>query len=92
MWAFVYCISASGSLRFEAAVITICGFAGTMADSVLGSLIQAKFMCSVCGQITEKETHCGVKTECVSGSRHINNDMVNFLSNCFTALLAVILI
>lgn len=65
-------------------IILAAGFAGAMFDSVLGSLVQAKFICPRCGRITEKEMHCGMKTECVSGLSFINNDLVNLLSNLFT--------
>lgn len=72
-------------------VITAAGFLGAMFDSLLGSRAQAKYRCPVCGQITERETHCGEATQLVSGAKWMNNDAVNFLSNLFSLLLAYLL-
>ncbi len=63
---------------------------GVMLDSVLGSLVQARFTCPVCGKRTENRECCGAETECISGASWIDNNMVNVLSNCFSALLGVI--
>ncbi len=71
-------------------IILAAGFAGAMFDSILGSLVQAKFICPRCGRITEKEMHCGIKTECISGYGFINNDLVNLLSNLFAFVAALL--
>jgi uncharacterized protein (TIGR00297 family) len=63
---------------------------GVFFDSFLGSLLQAKFRCSVCGALTEKREHCGTPTELASGIRFIRNDTVNALSTIFTATVAMV--
>jgi uncharacterized protein (TIGR00297 family) len=66
-------------------------FVGTVFDSMLGSLVQVKYACKVCGKITEKEEHCNSKTEKHSGLRFFDNDVVNFLSGAFSALLSIVI-
>ena len=43
------------------------------------------------GKITEKNEHCGEKTELVSGIRVINNDAVNLISAFVSAVSAAII-
>lgn len=38
-------------------LITLAGFSGSIIDSYLGALIQAKYKCVICGKITEKKIH-----------------------------------
>ena len=64
---------------------------GVFFDSLLGSILQAKFRCSVCDILTEKREHCGTPTELVSGIRFIRNDTVNALSTIFTAVVTIVL-
>ncbi len=71
-------------------IVIISGFLGSVFDSLLGSLVQAKYRCTVCGKITEKQEHCGNPTELSRGIKVINNDMVNLLSTAFSALLALV--
>ncbi len=83
-----YCFFA---FRFSAAVSTvICllTFAQTLADSILGSLVQVKYRCAVCGCITENRIHCDTATQYRSGLKLIDNNMVNLLSSALIALLA----
>ena len=63
---------------------------GILADSILGSLVQAKYKCTVCGKYTEKKLHCEKPTDHAGGLKIINNDMVNILSNFITAILATV--
>jgi uncharacterized protein (TIGR00297 family) len=55
-------------------IIVIAGFLGSVLDSVIGLLFQAKYNCD--GQISDIESE-----DLVSGYRFITNDMVNVLSN-----------
>lgn len=71
--------------------VTLAGFLGAMFDSVLGSRVQAKYLCTVCGTVTERETHCGEDTRLTSGLRWLNNDAVNLLSNLFSFALSLLL-
>lgn len=71
--------------------VTAIAILGVFFDSLLGSILQAKFRCSVCGALTEKREHCGTPTELVSGIRFIRNDTVNALAAIFTAVVAIVL-
>ena len=69
----------------------ISAFAGCIFDSFLGSLVQEKYRCAVCGKLTEKDSHCGKPAAHVRGLRGIDNDTVNFCSSLFAAVLAIVL-
>ena len=72
----------------QALIITLCGFLGALFDSVLGSLLQVKYKCSVCNGITEMVEHCGKPTVKQSGFVLINNDVVNLLGTLSAGLMA----
>lgn len=76
----------------EFLIVALCAFLGAIFDSFLGSVIQVKYKCSVCGKITEREEHCDIATEKYSGVSYIDNDVVNVLSCAFSAILATILV
>jgi len=57
------------------------GFLGMIIDSILGSLVQAKYQIE--SQISEK----GNKTQLISGFHSIDNNAVNFLSIFITVLI-----
>jgi len=65
---------------------------GVTVDSVLGSLLQAKFICKVCGKLTEKPVHCDTTCELWGGVRFITNNAVNLVSNLITAAVAVLVL
>lgn len=71
-------------------IITV-GFLAAIVDSILGSLIQSKYKCAVCGLLTEKHEHCKKKTVWVKGLKFINNDAVNFLSGTIAFLISLII-
>ncbi|MGN1373492.1 MAG: DUF92 domain-containing protein [Candidatus Coproplasma sp.] len=64
---------------------------GTVVDTILGGLVQVKYTCPVCGQTTERLTHCGRPTLYLEGCRFIDNDAVNFLSSAAVFLLSMTL-
>ncbi len=70
----------------EVLIISLSGFLGGVFDSLLGSLVQAKFKCTSCGKITEKSQHCSLPTVHHSGLSFVDNDCVNILSGCFAAV------
>ena len=72
-------------------IVALSGFAGALIDSLLGSLIQAKYKCTVCGKLTERTEHCSVSTTRVCGIASIDNDVVNLISCSFAAALALVL-
>ena len=55
-------------------IIVFAGFLGSIIDSIIGLLFQAKYKHD--GQITDIES-----VEFVGGYRFVTNDMVNVLSN-----------
>lgn len=91
--AFIAGISAiSPEIGFiEAMIILASGFSGSVFDSLLGSLLQGKYKCLVCGEETEERIHCNVKTSKISGLEWINNSAVNFFSTLFASIISIIL-
>lgn len=65
---------------------------GVTVDSILGSLVQAKYTCAECGKLTEKPVHCEKPCIRTGGVKIINNDAVNLISNFVTALIAVLVL
>ena len=93
-----YCASVSHGL-LALSIIAITGFMGCIVDSYLGACAQAHYRDPVTGELTEKEygegpSACGSegkteRFELVQGIRWIDNDMVNLLSNLFSAVFAL---
>ena len=71
-------------------VLAVAGliFLQTLVDSALGSAVQVKYRCTVCGRICEKKRHCDTDTEYHSGWRVIDNNGVNALSSVIITALA----
>ena len=83
---------AFGSIAFiEVIIIFVAAVLGALFDSFLGSLLQVKYKCRVCGEIVEREEHCNTPTDKYAGLRMINNDSVNLLATTFSSILAAIL-
>ena len=72
-------------------LVLFSGFLGSTLDSVLGATIQARYTCPVCGKITEKKNHCGESATLIKGWKGVDNDVVNFISTFFGAVIALIL-
>ncbi|MDD3164557.1 MAG: DUF92 domain-containing protein [Oscillospiraceae bacterium] len=89
--ALVFCLTTRQSWQLFL-FISLCGFLGALIDSVLGSCLQVKYNCPVCGIQTEKRTHCGKKTLRYKGWDWITNDFVNFCNNAFVAIFAVVVL
>ena len=73
-------------------IVVASAFVGAIFDSLLGSLLQVKYKCTVCGEITEREMHCKKNTKKCSGFEFFDNDVVNLLSSLFASILAIILL
>lgn len=83
---------ALGLIDFGGAVLVFAvGFVGCFFDSFLGSLVQVKFRCDICGKITEKKIHCGAGTRYFSGIKAVDNSVVNFLGTLASGILAAFL-
>ena len=65
---------------------------GMLIDSALGSLVQAKFTCDVCGKLTEKPTHCEKPSRLTGGIRFITNNTVNLISSLLSTVTAVLVL
>jgi uncharacterized protein (TIGR00297 family) len=64
------------------ALALISGLTGSLADSLLGATIQARYHCPACDAPTERPTHrCGTPTTLVGGHRLIDNDAVNLAAS-----------
>ena len=87
-----YCLGFNGFGFKELVIVSVSAFLGGIFDSFLGSLLQIKYKCTVCGKITEREEHCDTRTVGYSGSAFIDNDIVNLLSCTFSAILATVLV
>ncbi len=73
-----------------AAAIVAGGVAGTVADSLLGALVQQRRWCDACGAATERRVHrCGQPTRIVGGIAWLDNDAVNALATLAGALTAL---
>ncbi len=75
------------------AMITICGLAGSLVDSVLGATFQAIYYCPHCQKETEKHPlhGCGAITQLLRGKKWIDNDWVNLGCTLAAAIFIVIL-
>ena len=69
--------------------VTAAGFFAALCDSALGSGVQVKYRCAVCGVLTEKPAHCGVPGTAERGVRWMTNDAVNLCNNLLGALAAL---
>ena len=72
-------------------IITLAGFFGSIIDSIVGSSLQVKYKCVVCGIVTERKSHCKSETVYLKGNKWINNDAVNFGAGISGGLFSVIL-
>lgn len=63
----------------------------SVLDSVLGSCLQVKYRCGVCGRITEGKTHCGAPTGYHRGLKRMDNNAVNILSSLMITAMALAL-
>ena len=75
----------------EIIMVALSAFLGGIFDSFLGSVVQVKYKCTVCGRIVEREEHCGSATERYSGLSCVTNDLVNLLGTAFSATVAAVL-
>lgn len=73
-------------------VISAIAFLGTVVDSVFGSLLQGRFVCPVCGTVTEKRVCCDTPTTLTKGFAAVDNCLVNFLSGAVTAGVACLVL
>ncbi len=73
-------------------IIFASSILGSFADSVMGAVIQSKYLCRNCGRTVETRSHCNKPAEYVSGIKLIDNNWVNFLSSFTAAAVSFLLI
>ena len=86
-----FCCLLLGLSPLRGLAVAGTAFAGTLLDSLLGSTLQARFRCAVCGKLTEKRRHCGAPARHESGWARLDNGAVNLVCNGLTAAAAVLL-
>lgn len=94
-WVEGLWLGEAGSGTFNTAVVLatfVGGFAGSVADSVLGATVQARYWCAACEKHTERRTHhCGGQTRFSGGIAWIGNDIVNLMATVVGAGVAAAL-
>lgn len=76
--------------HYRAIGCLVGGVAGSLADSLLGALVQERRWCESCCAITELTVHtCGCRTRSISGLRSVSNDAVNLMAVTAGGLAAV---
>lgn len=74
------------------AAAALGGMAGTLADSLLGAVLQARRWCDLCAKSTERLVHsCGTPTRHAGGVAGFDNDAVNAVCSGVGALVALLL-
>ena len=68
--------------------VALAGVAGSVADSLLGAVLQVRPRCVRCGTRTERAAHCDAPTRVEGGWRVMTNDTVNLLATVVGALVA----
>jgi uncharacterized protein (TIGR00297 family) len=80
-----YPISSTRRLQAGVAVI-LAGFCGAVSDSIIGSSLQGRYRCEICGELTETTEHCDRQPLLVKGKGWIDNNAVNLAATAIGAL------
>jgi len=69
----------------------LTAFIGCNIDSFLGAVFQNRFVCEICGAVTDKEFHCEYETKYIGGFKKFTNMHVNLGSSGLGATLGIVL-
>jgi uncharacterized protein (TIGR00297 family) len=73
-------------------IVAAGGFAGALADSLLGASAQELRYCPACKRVCETDPHaCGTPTRLLRGAHWMSNDAVNLCATATGALTAAVL-
>jgi uncharacterized protein (TIGR00297 family) len=81
----------SGTLSNFFAVV-IGGLAGAIGDSIIGSTLQARFICPTCNCYIEQPEHCNGSAVLVKGKGWIKNNVVNFAASAIGAIFSLLVL
>lgn len=69
----------------------LTAFIGCNIDSLLGAVCQNRFVCEICGAVTDKEFHCDYEAKYIGGFKKFTNMHVNLGSSGLGATLGIVL-
>jgi len=76
----------------ECALTLVLGWVGELLDAVLGALAQAKYVCTKCGVLCDREVHsCGAPARRVGGVSFLRNEVVNLATELAVSALSLAL-
>ncbi len=84
-------VSSPEQIYYLMPLAILTAFVGCNMDSLVGATLQNRYVCEICGMITDKEFHCGYETKYVGGFKRLSNFVVNFSSSGTGATFGVIL-
>ncbi len=72
-------------------MVLVSALLGVAFDTLLGSLVQPRYKCSVCGRTSENSVCCAESSRLIRGVSFITNSRVNFISELFAAAVFLVL-
>ena len=78
-------------IMFLIPLSVLTAFIGCNIDSLLGAVFQNRFVCEICGAVTDKEFHCEYETKYIGGFKRFTNMHVNLGSSGLGASLGIVL-
>jgi uncharacterized protein (TIGR00297 family) len=89
--ALVPVVTSTTHLVMLVPLSVLTAFIGCNLDSLFGAVLQNRFVCEICGAVTDKEFHCNYETKYVGGFKSFTNMHVNLGSSGMGATLGIIL-
>lgn len=73
-------------------VMALLGLLGSILDSYIGGIFEAKYQCPKCKKIVDDSKHCGRKTKLVKGFVWVDNNLVNFSFGIATFVISFVVL